>query len=218
MGVSGEELEGSELPEEFEASFAGERDWRARLEVSRQRGLGYAAPGGQFTRALYEAVAGGVAEELKELLRGERVVELGAGMMPYGYALAASCGARNFVGVEPFYADVLQTSVQAFIAEETGRAPRIPFKVAARDMLAYLLEEEDDLTCVLACGIEDCILPGEEYKRKVEAELLRVVRPGGAFVSSHSDLDPKGMRVTERWFRRLSAPSVKDRVRIYQKE
>lgn len=180
--------------------------------------MGYAAPGGQFTRALYEAVAGGVAGELRELLSGERVVELGAGMMPYGYALAASCGARNFVGVEPFYADVLQTSVKAFIEEKAGRAPRIPFKVAAQDMLAYLREEEDDLICVLACGIEDCILPGEEYKRKVEAELLRVVRPGGVFVSSHSDLDPKGMRVTERWFRRLNAPSVKDRVRIYWKE
>ena len=32
------------------------RDWRARLSFSRESGKGFAAPGGEFTRALYEWV------------------------------------------------------------------------------------------------------------------------------------------------------------------
>ena len=161
---------------------------------------------------------GGVAGDLKTHLQGERVVELGAGAMAYGYALAASCGAKNYLAVEPFYADVLQMSIAGMIEERSETLPRIPFKVVANDMLAYLKEETDDLVSIVACGIENCILPDDGYKRMVEAEIFRVLRPGGAFVSSHSDLDPKGLRVTEQCFRRLANPSVRDRIRIYRKD
>ena len=36
-------------------------------------------------------------------------------MMPYGYALASACGAKNFVGIEPFYSDILTRSIKAYI-------------------------------------------------------------------------------------------------------
>ena len=65
------------------------RDWRERLSTSRDLGTGFAAPGGEFTRALYEWALTDRGNVLKDLLQGRRVVELGAGMMPYGYALAA---------------------------------------------------------------------------------------------------------------------------------
>ena len=51
----------------------------------------------------------------------------------------------------------------------------------------------------------------------VEAEIVRVLRPDGVFISSHSDFDPKGLHVAEQWFRRLANPTVKDRIRIYRK-
>ena len=205
------------LPEEFTSSFSGERDWRARLEMSRRVGLGFAAPGGEFSKALFAAVVGGVATDIKEDLNGERVVELGAGIMSFGYALAASCGAKNYLAVEPFYADVLQTTITEMIQERSGALHRIPFKVVAKDMLAYLKDEADDLVSIVACGIEDCILPDEGYKRMVEAEITRVLSPSGVFISSHSDFDPKGLHVTEQWFRRLANPAVKDRIRVYRK-
>ena len=103
---------------------------------------------------------------LGKLLEKRRVVELGAGMMPYGYALAASCEARNFVAVEPFYADKQKASIQAMIEGAGQTLPRIPYKVEGRDMLDYLKDEADDLLCVVACGIEDCILPSAEYRKK----------------------------------------------------
>ena len=126
------------------------RDWKERLSLSRASGKGFAAPGGEFTRALYEWVLMDEANALRSLLRGQRVVELGAGMMPFGYALAALCHAKNFVAVEPYYSDVQEISVKSFVKENFGVVPRIPFKVIGEDMLSYLTNEPDDLLCILA--------------------------------------------------------------------
>ena len=198
-----------------EGEFTVSRDWKERLSVSRDLGTGFAAPGGEFTRALYEwsLTPGGIF--LQSLLSGRRVVELGAGMMPYGYALAASCEARNFVAVEPFYADKQKASVKAMIEDAGQTIPRIPYKVEGRDMLEYLKDEADDLLCVVACGIEDCILPGAEYRKKVEGEIYRVLEQDTFFLSSHSDLQPQGLRTVEMTFRRPSNPKVEDRLRLH---
>ena len=130
------------------------------MSTSRELGTGFAAPGGEFTRALYEWAMTDRGNFLKDLLGGRRVVELGAGMMPFGYALAATCKAKNFVAVEPFYSDIQKKSVAALIEERGENMPRIPYKVEARDMLEYLKGEADELLCVVACGIEDCIFFG----------------------------------------------------------
>mgnify|MGYP001454683016 FL=1 len=194
------------------------RDWKERLSVSRDLGTGYAAPGGEFTRALYEWTLTPGGSFLKKLLAGRRVVELGAGMMPYGYALAASCGARNFVAVEPFYADKQRASVKAMIEEQGVMLNRIPYKVEGLDMLEYLKGEADDLLCVVACGIEDCILPSFDYRNKVEGEIYRVLAKDSFFLSSHSDLQPQGLRMMEICFKRPANPKVEDRLRLHGKK
>ena len=113
------------------------RDWKERLSISRDLGTGFAAPGGEFTRALYEWSLTPNGSFLQRLLEKRRVVELGAGMMPYGYAFAANCRAKNFVAVEPFYADKQAASVRAMI--ESKESPsRIPYKIEGMDMLEYL--------------------------------------------------------------------------------
>ncbi len=198
------------LPPELQS-----RDWRTRLSASRDLGKGFAAPGGEFTRALYEWALTDRGNFLKDLLVGRRVVELGAGMMPYGYALAAACGARNFVAVEPFYSDLQKNSVAGLIEERGESLARIPYKVEATDMLEYLRGEADELLCVLACGIEDCILPGAEYRAQVEGEIVRVLERDTFFLSSHSDLYPKALRKAEVHFARPSNPRVTDRLRLH---
>jgi hypothetical protein len=79
----------------------GVRDWRVRLNHSRDLGTGFAAPGGEFTRALFEWSLTPHGKLLHTLLEGRRVVELGAGMMSYGYALASVCGATLLL-LNPF--------------------------------------------------------------------------------------------------------------------
>ena len=199
-----------------ESSISKSPDWRERLSVSRNQGTGFAAPGGEFTRALYEWVlADPRGKLLRNILAGQRVVELGAGTMSYGYKLAATCGARNFVAIEPFYSDLQNRSILSCVSENDSFLPRIPFKVIDRDMLDYLSDEPDDLLCVLACGIEDCILPGPDYRSKVECEIARVLARDTFFLSSHSDLFPKDLRMLELVYPRPSNLKVLDRLRMH---
>jgi hypothetical protein len=206
--LSGEE-------EEIKLPDLQSRDWRVRLSTSRDLGTGFAAPGGEFTRALYEWALTDKGNLLKDLLQGRRVVELGAGMMPHGYALAAACEAKNFVAVEPFYSDLQSNSVAGLIEERGENLNRIPYKVEGVDMLEYLKGEPDDLLCVVACGIEDCILPGPDYRKKVESELVRVLEADAFFLSSHSDLFPRELKSVEVYFPRPSNPRVTDRLRLH---
>ena len=205
------------LPEEFSDQFAGRADWRERLSKSRDLGLGFAAPGGQFTRALHEACLARRAGNLPGSLKGQSVVELGAGMMPHGYLIAATFGARNYLAIEPYYADVLLKAIGQAIEEQRNVITEIPWKVSSDDMLTALRGIPDGSVSILACGIEDCILPDADYKAAVEAEIARALSETGVFASSHSDLHPKGLREETLEFQRLDSPH-KDRLRLHRKE
>ena len=133
----------------------------------------------------------------------------------YGYALAAHAGAKNFVAVEPFYADRQELSQTAYLENAPGSDHRIPRKVVARDMLSYLQEEADELLVLLACGIEDCILPGADYRNRVEGEIERTLEEDSFFLSSHSDLYPQGLLQMEILFSRPSVPNLMDRLRLH---
>jgi|TARA_Y100000588_G_scaffold182495_1_gene196237 hypothetical protein len=206
-----------DLPEEFSDRFAGRRDWRERLGESRDLGLGYAAPGGQFTRALYEACLARRAGNLPGSLKGQSVVELGAGMMPHGYLIAATFEAKNYLAIEPYYADVLLKTLRQAIEDQKHVVAEIPWKVSSDDMLSALQKIPDESVSVLACGIEDCILPDAGYKAAVEAEISRVLSETGVFASSHSDLHPKGLREETFEFQRIGS-ELKDRLRLHRKE
>jgi hypothetical protein len=82
-------------------------------------------------------------------------------------------------------------------------------------MLEYLMGEPDDLLCIIACGIEDCILPGADYKLKVEQEIERTLKPDSFFVSSHSDLFPQGLKSTLLSYSRPANPSIVERLRLH---
>ena len=71
---------------------------------------------------------------------------------------------------------------------------------------------------ILACGIEDCILPGPDYRKKVEGEIERTLEEDAFFLSSHSDLHPQGLLSMELVFNRPSQPYVVDRLRLHGKK
>ena len=108
--------------------------------------------------------------------------------------------------------------MKAMIEEQGNLLTRIPYKVEGADMLEYLRKEADELLCVVACGIEDCILPSFDYRKKVEGEIYRVLENDTFFLSSHSDLQPQGLRMIELCFRRPANPKVEDRLRLYGRQ
>ena len=122
---------------------------------------------------------------------------------------------QEFRSGRAFYADKQKASVKAMIEESGSILKRIPYKVEGVDMLEYLKGEADDLLSVIACGIEDCILPSFEYRKSVEGEIYRVLEKDAFFLSSHSDLKPQGLRMLELCFQRPANPKVEDRLRLY---
>ena len=154
-----------------EVQPADGRNWRNRLSQSREVGTGFAAPGGSFTRALYEWSFTPKGQIMHSLLKDRRVVELGAGMLSYGYALANHCGAKNFVAVEPFYADVQKASIQTYLSGNPGMNDRIPHKVIDLDMLAYLQAEPDNLSASLPAELRTVFYLASTIEKKWKVKL-----------------------------------------------
>ena len=141
-------------------------------------------------------------------------MEIGAGMMPYGYALAAHAE-QKFCGSGTVLCGQTGNRSKGICGGSITRGPKDSQKVLKMDILSYLEDEPDDLLCLLACGIEDCILPGMDYKFKVEKEIGRTLDPEAFFISSHSDLLSVGLIEKEFVFPRPSNPRLTDRLRIH---
>ena len=179
--------------------------WRCRLSHSRKTSRGFAAPGGEFTRALYEAIRSESVGKVKEALGDSIVVEIGAGFLPYGYLIASICGARAYVGVEPFYADHLIDFIESIRSRHSFSFSPLPYTVVPQDMKCFLENTPDDSVSVLACGIEKCIIPEQRYRKNVEREILRALSPRGAFVAYRSNLRVRGAREFRQRFRRFDS-------------
>ena len=111
---------------------------------------------------------------------------------------------KKFCGSGTVLWDKQEIAQKAYVEDQLPEHLRIPRKVVEMDILTYLEGEPDDLLCLLACGIEDCILPGMDYKLKVEREIGRTLEPQAFFISSHSDLRPGGLIEKEFIFPRPS--------------
>lgn len=178
----------------YAESMSGLFHWKERLILSEGTGVGFAAPGGDFTRAILQHFC--LHRELSSItrIRGATVVELGAGMSACGYELAAMLGAAAYIAIEAFYADCIALSI-AQQSLHYDLQHRIPYCILAEDILSALLRIPDSSVSVFAFGIESCILGGAHYQKKVQAELSRVLSSGGGFLSLRSDIVPPTERI-----------------------
>ena len=204
--------------ETFSGSLAEEDQWRERLHTSRAQGVGFAAPGGFFTRSLYEAILLKTipSADIVPHIKGRPLIELGAGMYHYGWMVASACFASAYIGIEPFYADKLAISVRAAEDKYTGTYPIPKSTVLSEDMKLALGNLPNSSACILACGIEDCILPDKNYRQAVENHILRILPPDGLFISFQSDLHPKGLHLTQSKVKRVDSPH-QDNLCLYRK-
>lgn len=118
-----------------------------------------------------------IKEKMSGLFKGQVIADLGAGRQSHGYALAQLVGARAYVGVEPFFPKLLETSV---IKEDIPK--EIPIAIAPEDMLSFLKRLPDNSISIILSGIDDIILPRAEYRGSVKNEIMRTLDPKGAIL------------------------------------
>lgn len=192
--VDVQRLEFIEASRNLEEKLSLSDSWKDRLALSKKEATGFAAPGGSFSQVLYEQTIAGHLPTFFQRLKNQIVVELGAGYSHFGYKLSEICGARAYLAVEPFYSDLLLTRINQI--SSSAEQP-CPYKVVALDLLAILKLIDTGTVSIIACGIENCILPNQSYRRFAEQEIKRVLSESGIFMSFQSDLFPASLKSQE---------------------
>ncbi|MCB0338110.1 MAG: hypothetical protein KDD53_00835 [Bdellovibrionales bacterium] len=141
-------------------------------------------------------------------LKGQVVIDIGAGAYARGYALAVAVGAKAYVAAELFHDDHLKTDIAAVDFKES-----VPAYVTDKDMRLVLRALPPNSVSVLASGI-NCSLfqwaaPKVDILREVGVEVPRVLHDSGVFISIDSDIYPPGLSLQ-------SSTGVHRSIRIYR--
>lgn len=151
-------------------------------------------------------------ENVKKYLAGQIIVDLGAGDDGQGREIAKAVAARSYVAVEPNFYEQLTDSLSDTYVEKMMRRDikakgsftgdrdfdekklaiyekRIPYGIAAVDMLSFLQALPDNSVSVLLGGIDNAIMSAmtNEYFDKVQTEIKRVLHQDGAVFLVHSN-------------------------------
>jgi hypothetical protein len=113
------------------------------------------------------------------------VVDLGAGIMPYGLKISESLGAKGYIAVEPNFPNSLRENIYSH---------SIPFTIIPEDMLTFLRRLPDESVSILTSGIDECILQSKEYITSVEEEIERTLHQLGTYINYCSLFKPKGLK------------------------
>src|SRR3989339_685292 len=137
-----------------------------------------------------------------ELLRGQTVIDLGAGAHPGGYLVADRAGAKSYIAVEPsdnafslakYIASVKnpkQVRLGDFFRFRTVHSVNgIPAAVVMEDMLSFLKRVPDTTNTsisIICSGIDYHVMPDTTYRHKVAQEILRVLSSSGVYIGDES--------------------------------
>lgn len=126
-------------------------------------------------------------------LRGQIVVDLGAGKNSYGYLIADLANAEGYMGVEPNHAHCLKDPTNApFRPNLQHTLNGTPASVVQENMRDFIKRLPDNSVSFTCFGIDDDILPSEDYRKETRKEIARALSPKGAYIndfSSHLTLD-----------------------------
>ena len=119
-------------------------------------------------------------------LKGQILVDLGAGKINYGYDFAKEAGARSYVAVEPFNYETLLHYIKY---EKKG----LPSSCSPVDMLTFIQTLPKGSVSFLCSGIDGAIISGKKYYREVENQIQRALHRNGVFVSNRRMIKPRGL-------------------------
>ncbi|MEK9160716.1 MAG: hypothetical protein AAB440_01610 [Patescibacteria group bacterium] len=178
------DIDAADLTHDEESTF--ERSTRASFRNNTDIGTDY--PAG-FVRWL--AIDAESAESLNEALRGQVVVDIGAGRYPFGYLIADRAGAKGYVGVDAYSASSLAATTQSLFTDPKSRDQEVfgsvqpplitEVSIVEEDMLTFLKRLPDNSVSVFCSGIDSDII-NYEYEKQVSEEIKRVLKDDGAYV------------------------------------
>jgi len=117
-------------------------------------------------------------------LKNQIVVDLGAGINRDMFLFLSDYKVKSYVAVEPFHYDTLFRNLINFHI----RIKETKCALVGEDMLTFLRRLPNNSVSLLTIGIDSAILNNNNYRNKVEKEMVRVLDPKGAYLSYASNL------------------------------
>jgi hypothetical protein len=138
----------------------------------------------------------GGLEKALILFKDQVVVDLGAGSAE-GYYYAALAKAKGYIAVDKYCRDEGQIPYSffkfleehfstCFLKKLASVVKPIPGVEVSQDMLTFLQRLPDNSVSILTSGIDDCVLPNDDYRYAVEKEIKRVLDPNGVHINHFS--------------------------------
>jgi hypothetical protein len=125
-------------------------------------------------------------------LKGQVMVDIGAGASCDGYRFARMLDAKAYIGIEAHCADILVSNINRHVESEKGN--QMPFVIISEDMCQALGRFPSGSVSVLASAIDSFLYRNGKYLEKVAEEVSRVTGNGGKFIAYLSDIVPPGMQ------------------------
>jgi len=118
-------------------------------------------------------------------LKGQVLVDLGAGYGQEIYPVALEIGAKGYVGVDLWRSDDLKTALMERTYCDGFRSDKtecIPAVAVGEDILSFLKRLPDKSVSFTAFGLAHGILP-EDYLKKMGKEIERALDPKGVMIT-----------------------------------
>ncbi len=155
-----------------------------------------------FKRDLGAIDKDGIAE-LKEIFRGQVLVDIGSGGNFYGADIAEMFHAKGYVGVELY--DFLRARQSAGTHNRN-----IPIALVAEDALTFLrrIPDKSDVS-VLLSNMNVSVLPSVSMREEISREIKRVISPRGGVLIYKSDFFVGDPDLTVHYISRGGFPDIR---------
>lgn len=157
---------------------------------------------------------------LKTALGKAILIDTGCGEDPWGAYIAALCGAKAYIGVDPHNSDAAFSKHREYVGfdhsafddnmRETIRNSKMYVGYIRRDVLSFLDAIHDRTVSILASAMDLAIIDNPNYIQEVNLEFSRVISNDGVCVTYNSVLMPStsGFSAQEIHLKRRSVVEV----------
>lgn len=127
-----------------------------------------------------------MAQELKERLINNVLINLGAGHSPFNDLIAEKLEVATNINVDLFYKQQLIRLEQYEMSYEEEKTIHPKTIAVQSDMLNFVARMKNESGNFMINGIDDCIIKNKEYIDALSKELIRATKKGGVIFGTES--------------------------------